>query len=581
MRRAEHAQVTKQLQEQGIIPGPKAKGGIIAGAGSKVADAWFASQLLEMGVHAADSIVEGPAAVDTLQKKLGMAGVDDGGVKKAMARAEELSKKYKNMSIRDNLELINDARASITGSFDKILEDVDPFVRLGSFFKSYDGGSHASEGASLNKELQAAMMSGELLGKITGADLAKATDNLAAMKVLYGDKLDVKSYLTMQKAAGSSLMGMDDDFVYGMLPAVTQSLGPRAGTGLMTLQNKILAGINNRAGALEFGLKYGLIDPSKVEYSNNGKPKSVDYGGFIGADTFAHNPFKWVTGPLLDMVDKAVTDKGGHLPVAAMRKAIDAGDSDAYAKVLQGITPEDKGKMKWALGQLLRDRSAVNETIETLLQGPKLLKDQQNLLKVRKDFQDFNTYDKAKQEVSTSASNLWVKVTGDGFVPAVSGALKSLAHGMDYIGGVVDQMRKNAARQKAIDDRFNAVAEKQGSLAAYRDWWNGGAEKAEPHGGFANLHAAQESIARTQAVLSHAKTVIEAARSRTSDTAAQRMQIESKVKVEVPPAIKIDVGGALSSDGRGVVSGSGELPVSVMHPRGRTMATPPAPAVTR
>lgn len=384
-------------------------------------------------VRGMDHFLEKSASVQELREKLMMAGQTSDEIKSAQKRAFSLSGKYKNMSGTEILELINDARANLTGSFDDIVEHIEPFVKLGSFFKAYDGGKHSGKHKALLGELNAAMQSGELLGKISPKELAKHTDMLGAMKVVYGDRLNIGQYLTAQRNTNSALMMMDDKFKYGQFPALIQSLGPRAGTGLATLVNKTVSGIMLRDSSIAMLKKLDLLDDS-TRFNSKGK---VDKSTLRMRDSAlaASNPFEWTINTLLPKIEKVVKGLNAKEIQAGIAEAKKTGNADRLEKALHKI---DQGELGRVLGQLVYDRTAKGALEEFIMQSGKIVKDTEMLDRVVRDFNRFKTYAKAKQSVSSQMDNL-MAIIGTPIMEFADRRLQNLANTLEKVWKFFDR----------------------------------------------------------------------------------------------------------------------------------------------
>jgi hypothetical protein len=370
-----------------------------------------------------DNIMTKASQIPTMREKLRFAGQSQGQIAFAESEAYRLSSVYKNMSAAEVMEIINDARANLTGSFEEVVKHIEPFVKLGGFFKAYDGGSHAGGHKKLLEELNAAMQSGELLGKITPAQLAQHVEQLGRLKVVYGDRLSMKAYLQAQRASAASLMMMDDDFKYGFFPALVQSMSTRAGVGLGTLTNKSVAGIMMKGYSLEFMREIGMIDWAHTKTDKKGNIVPGHFG-LKNEDLAGSNPMLWTWRELLPRLAQAKHGIKG-LEIGSLRSEFEKALSDpSYGthhleELLQKM---NQGDLRRLLGKAWADRTGVALSEEFIMQAPKLIKDLHLLKQVRKEFEGFKTYDKAKQTLEAQ----WMNMVGALGGPVVDFASKRL-----------------------------------------------------------------------------------------------------------------------------------------------------------
>jgi hypothetical protein len=394
---------------------------------------WFAEQIGREAVHGLDSLVSVPAAIDTMKAKWRQMGLSATDIAKGVTRAQELTRLNPNVTIAENMELLTDARTNLIGSWDEILGEVGAFSKLAGFFKAWDGGKHAGAAHDLMAEIGKAIRSGELAGNTSGAELAKHADALARMKVLYGDRLNVGQYFTAQKAAGAIFPALSDTFKFTDFPALVNDMGSRAGVGLLTLMNKVLAGINVRDASANEWNRLGMVDTSKVHFKKGGgidAKAGLATGWLKDTDLLGQNPIEWLMRSLVPHLEGSV--RGLHAD--RIVKEWQAGDAEALAHDLRRMNRAD---LFAELGKLGYDRTAVQEMLQGITRAPMILRDRANMAKIRAQIEDFKSYDKAKQEVGTAANTLFQALTGQGFVPAVTSALQGLAGAMNIWADII------------------------------------------------------------------------------------------------------------------------------------------------
>lgn len=240
-----------------------------------------------------------------IQKDMAIAGATNAQVGHAVAAAWELTGKNKNLSASEILKTINDARG-IFGDQDVATHEMPEFVKAMSFLKAYDGGKHGGH-SDLASEINAAIKSGEISGKIAPEEMKTHIASLVGAKIAFGEQVKVGQYLTAQRAAGAGARGWDDDFRYGIFSALVQENGQNAGTMSMTAFNKIIGG-QNRKSAYSAMDEVGILDREKVQYDQHGHLKSVGNGAIKGDDIFYRNPQKWVDSILRPAIEKVSSD---------------------------------------------------------------------------------------------------------------------------------------------------------------------------------------------------------------------------------------------------------------------------------
>lgn len=329
-----------------------------------------------------------------IQADMAQAGVKAADIQEATAKAWEMTAQNKNMSAVEVMKLINDGRMTF-GSQRDATHHVDDFVQAQSFLKAYQGGKHAGHGEGLMREINAAMKSGELAGKISPAEMQEHVKQLVAMKVAYGEGVKVTDYLTAQRAGGVSLRNTKDEFRYGTFPALVQENGSGAGVMLMTAFNKIAAGTGNREKSLGLMRDIGLLEDGKYKNTKKGA-ELTSPDGIKGASAFAANPHKWVMEVFKPLVDKVTTD-----PIK-------------QAQMISGMFP---------------DRNAAKLLTEILQQSPKFEKDGRLMQEAYKkqDGKGYvdNSYGGQKQAFNAQVDNLQ-QILGGAMVGPATEALKKL-----------------------------------------------------------------------------------------------------------------------------------------------------------
>ncbi|KAB2919920.1 MAG: hypothetical protein F9K29_03410 [Hyphomicrobiaceae bacterium] len=391
---------------------------------NKAFGAWFGAQLGSMAVHGADHLVGRAASVDTMREKMRYAlGGDLNAVEAAYQKAFELSGRYKNTSVAENLKIIDDLRANLPESFDHILkESTEPFVRLHGFFKAWEGGRHVAKGEQALKDISIAIRSGELMGNLSGADLAHHAQQVAAARIVFGEKFKLSEYFMAQKVAAAAINAADDTFKHVDFPVLVQALGQRAGMGLATLYNKTVGGIMVRQNSAELWRELGMVDMSQVRLDKKGRidPRSLVGKNWLkGGDLAGTNPTEWINRVLIPHLAPKVGFDG-----ELWKKTWEAGAVHRLAQLQKAI---DRNKLSKVLAGLGYDRTAVMEMDELILRAPNILRDREQMKKVLRDIEKYASYDKAKQAFGAQVDRLFLALTGKEFTPAIVGMIDELA----------------------------------------------------------------------------------------------------------------------------------------------------------
>lgn len=360
-------------------------------------------------------IVDKSADYVKVQQDMAQAGASVEQVNNAVAKSWELSAKYQNLSARDLLKLQNDARG-IFGNQSVATADIGPIARAAAFLKAREGDKGSEDFDSITRELQAAIKSGEIAGKISPEEMAKHINELTAMKVAFGDSLKIAQYLTAQRNAGVALRNTSDAFRYGMFPALVQENGPNAGTMLMTAFNKVVAGVGNRSQSLENMVDIGLLKPDQLNWDKAGHAKGLkNMAGLTGSLDAALNFGDWVESTLKPKLEKQL-DK-------------------------EGIKDQNLRNIRESqlISSIFPDRNAAKAVTEVIQQYSKLQKDaaiiQDSYGKLSGEGAEnyiANSYYGQKQAIGSQGQNL-VDAAGSPLVPAATDALKNLASALNSL----------------------------------------------------------------------------------------------------------------------------------------------------
>lgn len=448
-----------------ILGGGGGKGGFV----DKAITGFIGYQIAKGVVHGADGVVSRAGDVSAMREKLKWSlGGDKAGADAAYDKAKQLSAKYGNTTVLENMHIIDDLRANLPESFDHILKDIaDPFVRMHGFFKAWEGGKHAGKAEHALKEIGAAIRAGELTGAMTGELLAQHTKALATAKIVFGEKFKVGEYFQATQKSATALSAANDTFKYVDFPVLVQRLGQGGGVSLATAFQKLVAGTRVSQGTAEAWRELGLVDMSQVELSKNGKIKA---GSIVGkrwlkdGDAYGIN----LTDAVMTKLVPALATKGGVAGLKDLDKSWKEGNVEKLAHQLEGFRKDPAAMTQLArkLGALGYDRNATKALEELILGAPSLMRDRQRALGVQGDIEKFESYDKSKQELAASADRLLQEVSGGDLSANVGKALGGLTKDLNGIAAAV-------ARAKAGMDKGGLLGGALGGIRGTADWLAG------------------------------------------------------------------------------------------------------------
>jgi hypothetical protein len=183
--------------------------------------------------------------------------------------------------------------------------------------------------------------------------------------------------------------------------------------------------------------KQGKIDPKSM----------VGKDWLKGGSLWGSNP----TDAIMTVLSPALGNVAGLQALAGMKSAWQSGDVDKLVAINKKI---DRNKLSKELAGLGYDRNAVKQLTETILGAASLLRDRQQWQKVLTDFNNFQSYDQAKQAFSSQVDRLFQGLTGRTFVPWVTKQINSMA---DAVGSLADKVNSNPILRGSINTGATAA----------------------------------------------------------------------------------------------------------------------------
>ena len=442
-----------------------------AALGGGIAAAGGAATLAVYG-----KIVDKGNELVAVQRRMMQAGVSNKEVAEATAKAYQLSAQYQNMSVVENLKLINDARSTF-GSQAHATHDIDEFAKADSFLRAYEGGKHGGDG--IGKEIVAAMKSGEIAGKISPQEMKEHVAQLVAMRVAYGENLKIAQYLVAQRAGGVALRNTSDEFRYGMFPALVQENGVNAGTMLMTAFNKVVAGVGNRTSSIQEMESIGMLNKDQIKYDKAGRAIGLkDADGIKGSRDAAMNFGSWVITtlkPLLDAktggdtireaqeISKLFPDRNAAKAVTEIIQQFSKFSKDAALQKQAHDVYVKGGTQEGSLDYQKQAIGAQTNTFMETLGAPMVKAAVENLSSLNKSITDMVTGLRGANPGTIEAAGKAMLVVGSALLvlggAAVVGAMIAFA---GPVGIVVAGVTALAAAMKLFESEISAILPKIG-----------------------------------------------------------------------------------------------------------------------
>lgn len=447
------------------------------------ANIYATGALVHAGAHGADSFIKQFAEPDTMRRKLAFTmGSDEHAemmANRALESAKVMSSKYRNTTVTENMHIIDDLQANLPESMDKILEhSLEPFVKMHSFFKAWEGGKHSGKHTDSLKEIGIAIRSGELMGNMTGDEIAAHAHHLSVAKAIFGEKFKLSEYFASQKAASMALPGMSDQFKYIGFPLLVQELGTRAGVGLATQFQKMVGGGKLTDGQVRRWRELGLVDESKFTkdmYNKDGSIKAKRLNGKQWMkDIKSDDPFRDMVERVLPALAKEGNVKGlDSKAYAEIKRAWEAKDAEAIAHAIGKL---DRNDMARELSALYGDRTAIAESFAQIYRLASLARDYMRAEQAEKSFKNadpskpIDGYESSKDRLTASINRAANSAFG-------TDSIGIIIKGLDALGNAVERLGKGIGSLtglgKAASDYWNNA---QKLPEGYGDVWKFGRE---------------------------------------------------------------------------------------------------------
>lgn len=353
-----------------------------------------------------------------VQKDMAIAGIEATDVQKAYNKAWEVTKQYGNINPAEALKMQASARQIYTKGdkpFHEVIDEMGEIWEAASFLKVFQGGTHKN----LMNKMFVAMRSGEMAGKFTTEDAGMHIANLVGMETASNiggaghGGFSIEKYAQAQNAAGVSLRMANDEFKYGMFPAMANAM-PGAGVALMTLWQKFGAGTRMKGDSLQALNKLGLIDTSdksKLKYNKKGDLTGIkDMSAFKGHSDFLANPAKWT--------------------------------HDVFEPALKKMFGNDVAGQTSFIGKIAGDRNAMKALVEMMQMWPTLLQDAKNVFTASAEYRKSrHTYKDQNMDFQMQrAQTAWQALNqglGAGAVPMFTNMMRRVANGLSVMAEFV------------------------------------------------------------------------------------------------------------------------------------------------
>jgi hypothetical protein len=291
------------------------------------------------------SLVEHGSKIVHQQELMRAAGASNLEIQQATAKAYETSARVQTTTIAENLKHLRELKYAF-GDIATAQKYLDPVSKAQAILESTAGTKGNSD------QVWALVKAFENKGLTADPESFKRyIDRSTQIMVATGGRVTPQMLFQTFKYGRTAMLGWDENFIFGALPRLMQSLGSGGGGGggsggpgnaLMSTFSHIIGGQMSAASADALN-RLGLIDPTKMRAQGGGahhglaKSFKVLPGGVKGSDLLIANPYEWDQ----QVLAPAAIAKYGHDP----------------KKIIEG------------LGPAFRNRTEGQVLIEFLLQG--------------------------------------------------------------------------------------------------------------------------------------------------------------------------------------------------------------------
>jgi hypothetical protein len=373
--------------------------------------------------HAGEDLVHQQAL---LQAALGGTAAAHFQVAEATRAAWEATRQVPGSTVVGNLETVADLR-NVFGSMAEAMAFMPRFAQMAQILADVGGKVSAAGGGAAFLAARAMELRGGLIGpdgQVDAAQMMHQLDLLTRVEVATRGRVDPRQFLNFVQQARAAGMNLDDDALFGTLPALILAMGGmRAGTGLQTAWRAAVTGRMTKQGA-HVAESLGLLAPGVMA---PGTPEVATTRGLVHGDEFARDPVQWVIGTLLP----------------ALRAHGFTSDTDIAKEI----------------GRIFTDRTAAGFITEIARNAASILKEQQNIRQASGASIDFEGHDPAQAlRDFTSAWHNLMTVLGSPLVAPGIRMLGMLTDALDSITKWIGEPHFDPAQvHRFLSDPFGAM----------------------------------------------------------------------------------------------------------------------------
>ncbi|HEV7267351.1 MAG TPA: hypothetical protein VGN83_20950 [Falsiroseomonas sp.] len=225
---------------------------------------------------------------------LAAGGVSAADRARAEMRASEMVREVRGTTVADNLQLIGQLRTTFA-SLDEAMQFAPDFARISQTLAAVTGREPGRAGSYAARFLDAidAFVNPET-GRIDPARGISQARMMERAIIMNQGTIGPEQFLNFQQRARVAGRRLDPEVLYGMMPALMESMGSghTTGTELAAFYRQMIGGQMTQRIAQEM-MRYGLVNQRDVEVRRGGHVV-VRPGSVAQSDLLARNPIEWI-----------------------------------------------------------------------------------------------------------------------------------------------------------------------------------------------------------------------------------------------------------------------------------------------
>lgn len=402
-------------------------------------------------IKGAVGLVDHGAELLHIQNQMTTQGATQADQAAAIAKAWEVTAKYKNISVTESLEMQKEM-GFVLGSLPHATELAMEMAKMQT---NLEGALGVDSGAAMTGQVMAAIRAAEMSGNsMSHVRMDKYLDQMSRIIIGTGGTVKPSDILMATQYGRASAISWSDDFTSYVLPTLTQQLGgSKVGTGFMSMWQAVVGGHMLKSAIPEWQ-KLGLLDPKLADDRNvtpEGRFKHWDAHAMKGLEQFKSDPDQWAASVLIPaMIQHGVISKAGW-------EEIQKGN------IKEGLGADTRSKIVDELTALFSNRTANSIADALTLETYKIQRDIEKLKQTQTGGAAADTMLEKDWEMNKKAlSKQW-----DDFMTSLgSPAVANAVTGLKAINDAIGEMAQAFAKHPGLGRAFVGIGMTVGGLLA-------------------------------------------------------------------------------------------------------------------